>query len=1081
MEVSARNTLSRIMHERDLFIAAMEIDDETARRAYLETACVNDPVLRDRVEWLLNCSVKAGNFLEQPAADLCADSDVGLFAKSDTPGQADGDPPTILAQAGDTGRTLLEKPDGSVASASRTKADAILPSGLNAGAAALGTLFGRYRVERVLGSGGMGIVYLAEDLRLGRRVALKIPKFDAEGKLHLSERFRREARTMGSVQHRNLCPIYDVDEQDGTHYLTMAFVDGETLAQVISSRSRETSDRTLTSSATPSSATTSFSSCQIAELIRKLALGLEAAHRAGIVHRDLKPANVMIDRKGEPILMDFGLAWMTHETDARVTQSGAILGTPAYMSPEQAEGEPDKIGASTDIYSLGAILYEMLVGRPVFTGSVTNVLYKVRHETPIRPSVIRSEVDPQLEDICWTAISRRSEDRFATAGEFAEALAGFLADPSVRRTPPRSRWRTTLVGFAAIVLLAAIVLISTRNGTVVVNSPDGQIPDDVKVVVTRDGNEIELLHADNHWSAKLVNGEYQVQLKGGDDRFEITTSQLTINRLDRAVVTLKLRPPVTVANVPKPKTATGPVDAPRSAIVPTGPPMIGTGPHLPLAPNGVVLDVVPPAYDDRTTSFTGTWGLDAPVAWRGSFTGVGPMPRDNTGSHSTSYDFSGLPGSVLSAGSYFAITDLDTVEQLSLTAYDTTHTVITSPWLNLYPLSQWGKGTGEEPPGQILPTDLPGWAWHELTHTYHFHGRQVAGNPAVSFALSSREAIGFLDVKREITGFNFHLMAPGFGAPRLAVAPFEAQPARAHQAAWAEHLGVEVEYTNSIGMKFVLIPPGEFMMGSPPAEIAEAVAVFGTAEDQTWHHFFRSEAPQHTVHLTQPFYLGVHEVTQAEYELVLGKDRNRSCFAPGSFGGDEVVGLDTTRHPVEMVSWNDATEFCAKLSEKEPQPPTSPRENELVTPLEGIAYRLPTEAQWEFACRAGTVTKYWTGTTDQDLERTGWFNLNSGGRTHAVGELPANPFGLYDMHGNVEEWVQDHYAAYPEKRTVNPSITSTTEIRRVTRGGVWTFRWPLCRSSYRGARAPDSRFNDTGFRVTLEVEAVKAAIAKRTP
>ena len=337
------------------------------------------------------------------------------------------------------------------------------------------------------------------------------------------------------------------------------------------------------------------------------------------------------------------------------------------------------------------------------------------------------------------------------------------------------------------------------------------------------------------------------------------------------------------------------------------------------------------------------------------------------------------------------------------------------------------------------------------------------------------------DIDRLVLRLDRNTVHAPVAAPPLAIAPFDATQAKAHQVAWAEHLGVPVEYKNSIGMKFVLIPPGEFTMGSPPAEIAEAIAAFGTAQDQTWPDFFRSEAPQHTVRLTQPFYLGIHEVTQGAYEQVLGKDRNSSCFAPLSFGKDAVAGMDTTRHPVEMVNWYDAAEFCAELSQLEEMKPFYRREGDAVTPLEGTGYRLPTEAQWEFACRAGTTTKYWSGTTDQDLDRTGWFNLNSTGRTHAVGELPPNPFGLYDMHGNVEEWCQDHYAAYSEQLVENPSVTSTTETRRVTRGGVWTFMWPLCRSSHRFARTPDSWFNYTGFRVVLEVEAVKAAMKVRTP
>ena len=421
------------MHERDLFMAAIEIDDETARQAYLDEACVGDPGLRTRVERLLNRAGEAGDFLEQPAADLCSDWNAELLAETDEPEPAGdpepagGDPPTMIGKADDTGQTVvLSKTAAAVQASSSIVADPS-QSGLNKEEAVFGTLFGRYRVERVLGSGGMGVVYLAEDLRLGRRVALKVPKFDADGKFQLGERFRREARTMASVLHRNLCPIFDVDEQDGTHYLTMAFIDGESLSQILkqsdrdpSSRSRETSDRTLTSSAT-----SSFTTKQIAELIRKLALALDEAHRAGVVHRDLKPANVMIDRSGEPILMDFGLAWMAHESDARLTQSGAIVGTPAYMSPEQAAGDADKVGTLSDIYSLGAMLYELLTGRPIYTGGMTRVLFKLIHETPTRPSEIRGGVDPQLEAICLRAIARRPEDRFATAADFADALATF--------------------------------------------------------------------------------------------------------------------------------------------------------------------------------------------------------------------------------------------------------------------------------------------------------------------------------------------------------------------------------------------------------------------------------------------------------------------------------------------------------------------------------------------------------------------------------------------------------------------------------------------------------------------------------
>ena len=165
---------------------------------------------------------------------------------------------------------------------------------------------------------------------------------------------------------------------------------------------------------------------------------------------------------------------------------------------------------------------------------------------------------------------------------------------------------------------------------------------------------------------------------------------------------------------------------------------------------------------------------------------------------------------------------------------------------------------------------------------------------------------------------------------------------------WAAYLKARPvgEYTNTIGMKFVLIPPGEFKMGSPPAVIEALLKGAGANKD--WQESIRSEAPQHTVILTQPIYLGVNEVTQANYEQLMGE--NPSYFATTGQGKDQVAGMDTTSHPVEMVSWNDAAEFCEKLSQQEKLKPFYFRAGETVTPLlDGTGYRLPTEAEWEFS------------------------------------------------------------------------------------------------------------------------------------
>jgi eukaryotic-like serine/threonine-protein kinase len=322
-------------------------------------------------------------------------------------------------------------------------------------------------------------------------------------------------------------------------------------------------------------------------------------------------------------------------------------------------------------------------------------------------------------------------------------------------------------------------------------------------------------------------------------------------------------------------------------------------------------------------------------------------------------------------------------------------------------------------------------------------------------------------------------------APPPAIAPFDAATAKRHQEAWAKYLKIDIEYTNSLGMKFRLIPPGEFTMGSTPAEIEEALKIAG--ENKDLQERIKSEAPQHKVILTQPIDLGVHEVTQADYEQVRGK--NPSYFA--TTGSDKafvekVAGMATTSHPVEMVSWNDAAEFCAKLSQQEKLKPFYFRAGETVTPLDGTGYRLPSEAEWEFTCRAGTTTKYWIGDKDEELMRAGWFGTNSGGRMHAVGELKGNPFGLYDTHGNVFEWVQDrweptYYGQFQEMAAINPDASVSTRSQRVNRGGCCYGNAFYCRASNRYATDASLGGSDLGFRVSLPLHGDPKRRVARVP
>jgi formylglycine-generating enzyme required for sulfatase activity/serine/threonine protein kinase len=303
---------------------------------------------------------------------------------------------------------------------------------------------------------------------------------------------------------------------------------------------------------------------------------------------------------------------------------------------------------------------------------------------------------------------------------------------------------------------------------------------------------------------------------------------------------------------------------------------------------------------------------------------------------------------------------------------------------------------------------------------------------------------------------------PQSPVPPLAIAPFDEKKAKGHQEAWAKHLGVLVEDTNSLGMKLVLIPPGEFEMGATPEEIQWASGEGGKGYNgQPWYFYgVPNEAPRHRVQITKPFYLGMYPVTQAEYETVMGV--NPSEFAKDKH--EKAQGIDTRRHPVEKVNWDDATDFCRKLS---------------AMPAERAArrvYRLPTEAEWEYACRAGTTTRWWCGDDEAELEAVAWHHGNAGGTTHPVGQKRPNAWRLYDMHGNVWQWCADWFSQdyYRQSSPSDPQGPATGSLR-VLRGGSYGHFPSACRAAFRDIFGPATRYSDYGFRVVAEVAGKEQA------
>jgi serine/threonine-protein kinase len=306
--------------------------------------------------------------------------------------------------------------------------------------AALG---GRYRIERELGEGGMATVYLADDLKHERKVALKVLKPELAAVIG-AERFLAEIKTTANLQHPHILPLHDSGEADGLLFYVMPYVEGENL------RERLDRDRQLGVD-------------EAVGLATKVAAALQAAHERGVIHRDIKPANILLS-KGEPLISDFGIALAVSAGGAgRLTETGLSLGTPHYMSPEQATGD-QSVGAATDIYALGCVLYEMLVGEPPYTGnSPQAILGKIIQAEAVSATKARHTVPTSVDAVIRKALEKVPADRFKTVREFADALSddsfhwGALPSPPAGVTARGRRDRTRVVVGASLSLAALAI------------------------------------------------------------------------------------------------------------------------------------------------------------------------------------------------------------------------------------------------------------------------------------------------------------------------------------------------------------------------------------------------------------------------------------------------------------------------------------------------------------------------------------------------------------------------------------------------------------------------------------------------